>query len=83
MLPVEPYIVEFVCQLGRMRCPINVKTGLQLLANSIIARTPYETQVIAWKKRHCVFARLAEQEKVASPLEGNQQLLGWGYWRNL
>jgi hypothetical protein len=72
MLPVEPYIVELVCQLGSMRCPINVKTGLQL-ANSIIAGTPYETQKIAWKKRHCAFACLAEQEKVASPLEGNQQ----------
>jgi hypothetical protein len=49
MLSVEPCIVELVCQLGRMRCPINVKAGLQL-ANSIIAGTCYETELVAWKK---------------------------------
>ena len=38
MLAIEPHIVELVSQLVRIRCPVNVTTGLQL-ANSIIAGT--------------------------------------------
>ena len=46
MLAIEPHIVELVSQLARIRCPVNVTTGLQL-ANSIIAGTQYETDVVA------------------------------------
>ena len=51
MLKIEPYIVETIAQLARMRSPINVKTGLQL-ANSIIEGTPLMLELIAWKSKH-------------------------------
>lgn len=87
MLAIEPHIVELVSQLARLRCPINVTTGLQL-ANSIIAGTQYETNLIAWKQRHCVFARKkltrgdGNKDKDDTSAKKDDHLLGWGYWRN-
>jgi hypothetical protein len=82
MLTIEPYIVELILQLARMRLPINVTTGLQL-AKSIIAGTSFEIKVNQWKQKHNVHAR---QQSVVSVVDGDggeedkRQCLGWGYW---
>ena len=74
MLATEPYIVGLIAQLSRMRSPINVTTGLQL-ANSIIAGTPFELEVKAWKLKHNVHYRMSTEDVGSGPL-----VLGWGYW---
>lgn len=74
MLAVEPFIVDIIAQLSRMRQPINVTTGLQL-ANSIIAGTPFQLELEAWKVQHNVHARRTNSDNPA------RQQLGWGYWR--
>jgi hypothetical protein len=57
MLAIEPHLVELIIQLARMRCPINVTSGLQL-ANSLIAGTPIAKQLVKWKIKHNVQTRL-------------------------
>ena len=74
MLSVEPYLVELIAQLARMRSPINVTTGLQL-ANSLIAGTSIELEVKAWKQKHNVQTRLNSHGSDAGGL------IGWGYWK--
>jgi hypothetical protein len=53
MLAVEPYDVELITQLSKLRLPINVATGLQLV-NSLIVGTPFEWKLRAWKEKHNV-----------------------------
>jgi hypothetical protein len=77
MLATEPCIVGLIAQLSRMRSPINVTTGLQL-ANSIIAGTPFEMEVKAWKLKHNVHYRMSTEDVGSGPL-----VLGWGYWNGL
>ncbi len=48
MLGIEPHHVELIIQLARIRCPINVTSGLQL-ANSLIAGTLFAKQLVKWK----------------------------------
>jgi hypothetical protein len=93
-LTSEPYIVETIAQLARMRSPINVKTGLQL-ANSIIEGTPLMLELIAWKTKHNIHscrrcysssAVGKEAHQQEGQLEGTtttaeQGHLGWGYWK--
>jgi hypothetical protein len=75
MLSLEPYIVELIIQLSRMRSPINVTTGLQL-ANSLIAGTQIMHDVLQWKVKHNVHARQKWLDDFTS--DGR---LGKGYWR--
>ncbi len=65
MLDIEPYLVEMIGALEKMRVPISSRQGLSL-ANSIISGTSYEKNVMAWKEKHCF------GEKTV--------LLGKGYW---
>jgi hypothetical protein len=94
MLNIEPYIVETIAQLARMRSPINIKTGLQL-ANSIIEGTPLMLELIAWKTKHNIHSRRRCYSSSAVGKEAHQQEeqlegttttaepghLGWGYWK--
>jgi hypothetical protein len=48
LLPIKPYLVDLIIQLARMRCPINVTTGLRLL-NSLFAGTPFQLKLKEWK----------------------------------
>ena len=79
MIAIEPYIVDLIIQLSKMRSPVNVTTGLQL-ANSLIAGTSFEAELREWKIRHNIHSRMS------AGVSGNdeapaQQLLGQGYWR--
>ena len=75
MLSIEPYVVELITQLSRMRSPINVTTGLQL-ANSLIACTPFMDGVLQWKVKHNVHARHQQLDDFTAAGR-----LGKGYWR--
>lgn len=86
ILAIEPHRVELVSQLARMQCPINVTTGLQL-ANSIVAGIQYESELVLWREKHCVFARRLtrgdgnnDKDDISAKKDSN--LLGWGYRRN-
>ena len=86
ILAIEPHKFELVSQLARIQCPINVTTGLQL-ANSIVAGIQYESELVSWKEKHCVFAcRLTRgdgnKDKKDISAKKDSHLLGWGYWRN-
>jgi hypothetical protein len=61
MLAIEPHLVELVIQLARMRCPINVTSGLQL-ANSLIAGIPIAKQLVKWKIKHNVHPEIASTQ---------------------
>jgi hypothetical protein len=50
MIDIEPYLVELIGQLEKMRVPISCRQWLAL-ANPIISGTPHESRVIAWKKK--------------------------------
>jgi hypothetical protein len=77
MIAIEPYIVDLIIQLSRMRSPVNVTTGLQL-ANSLIAGTSIETELHEWKIRHNIHSRRAG---VSGNETAAQHQLGQGYWR--
>ena len=80
MLGVEPYLVELIIQLGRIRCPINVTTGLHL-ANSLIAGTPLADEILKWKMKHNAPTRhvVAKSAGIESDTS-DCSILGWGYW---
>ena len=69
MIAVEPYIVQVISQLAKMRTPISVSTGL-LLANSIISDTPTYDSLLEWKQKHNIHFR-----------NTRKGALGAGYWR--
>jgi len=69
MIAVEPYIVQVISQLAKMRTPISVSTGL-LLANSIISDTPTYDSLLEWKQKHNIHFRNTKKGA-----------LGTGYWR--
>lgn len=71
MLEIEPYLVEMIGQLEKMRVPISSRQGLAL-ANSIISGTLQEEKVLAWKETHCVAYRNNSEDK--------PMVLGKGYW---
>ena len=50
MVAVEPYLVEVILQLARMRCPINPTTGLYL-ANSLIEGTELAKNIVAKRRK--------------------------------
>ncbi len=52
MLDIEPYLVEMIGMLEKMRVPISSRQGLSL-ANSIISGTSYQKNVMAWKEKCC------------------------------
>ena len=79
MIAIEPYIVDLIIQLSRMRSPVNVTTGLQL-ANSLIAGTSIESELQEWKIRHNIHSRRANKVSGNDPAAPQQQL-GQGYWR--
>ena len=56
MLDIEPYLVEMIGALEKMRVPISSRQGLSL-ANSIISGTSYEKNVMAWKEKHCFWRK--------------------------
>lgn len=70
MEDVEPYIVELIGQLAKMRVPITRRQGLQL-ANLLISGTLTEERVRVWKEKHCA----------AFTTNGGQVTLGSGYWK--
>jgi hypothetical protein len=69
MIAIEPYIVQIVSQLAKMRTPICISQGL-LLANSIISETPTYDAVLEWKQKHNVHFR-----------NNGKTALGPSYWR--
>ncbi len=69
---IEPYLVELIGQLEKMRVPISCRQGLAL-ANSIITGTSHESRVIAWKQKHCFAFQMCATDS-------NQPTLGKGYW---
>jgi hypothetical protein len=74
MLAIEPHLVELIIQLARMRCPINVTSGLQL-ANSLIAGTPIAEQLVKWKIKHNVQTRLAMSAMPETACTGVESLV--------
>jgi hypothetical protein len=56
MAVFEPYLVEIIVQLVRMRCPITVGTGLHL-ANSLIKGTTIARDLVEWKLKHNIQTR--------------------------
>ena len=62
MLAIEPYLVEMIIQLEKMRVPISSRQGLAL-ANSMISGTAHEEKVLEWKAAHCVSFRNNVEEK--------------------
>jgi len=74
MVEIEPYLVELMQQLEKMRVPISCRQGLAL-ANSIISGTSHEARVLAWKEKHCFSFKTGESNN-------NLPLLGKGYWAN-
>ena len=76
MLKVEPYIVELIDQLSKIRLPITCRKGLQL-ANSLISGKSVLKSVEQWRKRYCISFR--DQEDGLKDTKG----LGMGYWRGL
>ena len=79
MLPIEPYVVDLIIQLAKMQSPINVTTGLRLV-NSLIAGTPFETQLQQWKVKHNAQARTLYQNH-GNTVTATGRELGWGYWQ--
>ena len=75
MLGIEPHIVQVLTQLSRLRTPINVATGLQVV-NSVIFHSEYAARVLAWKYKHNAPTRLAARMTGKEP----SYLLGKGYW---
>ncbi len=71
MLAIEPYLVEMIRELEKMRVPISSRQGLAL-ANSIISGTAYEKQVLEWKENHCVSSKNNPEQQ--------PMVLGKGYW---
>ncbi len=71
MLDIEPYMVEMITQLEKMRLPISSRQGLEL-ANSIISGTLHEEKVLALKEAHCVGFQNNSEDK--------PMVLGKGYW---
>ena len=57
MAHIEPYIVEVIKQLSRMRVPINATTGLHLI-NSMIEGTTIAKELQEWKLKHVAHVRL-------------------------
>jgi len=52
MAQVEPYLVELIDQLAKMRAPVSTKQGLEL-ANSLINGTSTQEDVLRWKQKNC------------------------------
>jgi hypothetical protein len=50
MAQVEPYLVELIDQLAKMRAPVSTKQGLEL-ANSLINGTSTQEDVLRWKQK--------------------------------
>jgi len=71
MIDIEPYLVELIGELEKMRVPISCRQGLAL-ANSIISGTSHESRVIAWKQKHCNSFNRSDSSE--------EPLLGKGYW---
>ncbi len=71
MIDIEPYLVELIGELEKMRVPISCRQGLAL-ANSIISGTSHESTVIAWKQKHC--------NSISRSDSREEPLLGKGYW---
>jgi hypothetical protein len=71
MIAIEPYIVDLIIQLSRMRSPVNVTAGLQL-ANSLIAGMAIESEIQEWKIRHNIHSR---RDGVSGSNEAAQQQL--------
>ena len=69
MLAIEPYMVELIHQLARMRNPISVSDGLRL-ANSLISGTKIGVSINSWRQTHSSAYRSNKNPK-----------LGMGYWR--
>ncbi len=58
MAPFEPYLIEVILQLAKMRVPINATTGLHL-ANSMIEGTTLARDLARWKLKHNIQTRSA------------------------
>ena len=56
MLEVEPYIVELIDQLGKMRLAITCQEGLQL-ANSLVNGKLIMKNIQIWCCKHCISFR--------------------------
>ena len=69
MLAIDPYMVELIHQLARMRNPISVSDGLRL-ANFLISGTKIGDSVNSWRQAHSSAHRSNMNPK-----------LGMGYWR--
>ena len=52
MAEMEPYLVELILQLAKMRTPITSAQGLEL-ANSLISGTKMEDKLVEWKSKNC------------------------------
>jgi hypothetical protein len=52
MAGVESYPVQLIIQLANMRTPISTVQGLEL-ANSLIAATNVEKEILEWKSNKC------------------------------
>jgi hypothetical protein len=71
MLAIEPYLVEMIIQLEKMRVPIPSRQGLAL-ANSKISGTVHDEKVLEWKETHCISNHNGVEKK--------PMVLGKGYW---
>ena len=56
MLEVEPYIVELIGQLGKMRLAITCREGLQI-ANSLVNGKLTMENIQIWRRKHCISFR--------------------------
>ena len=54
LLFVEDDIVKMFLSVSRMRCPLNMSNGLNLI-NDLIAGTIHQTQLIQWKLKHNIY----------------------------
>ncbi len=76
MAEVEPYLVELILQLAKMRTPITSAQGLEL-ANSLISGTEMEDKLVEWKSKNC-----HAYKHTASSDNENGKKLSIGYWKS-
>ena len=69
MSQIEPYLVELIQQLSRMRIPISVAEGL-LLANSLISGTETKKILDQWREKHSMPFRLNKKRSLEKDIGG-------------
>jgi hypothetical protein len=65
----EPYLVELMCQLEKIRHMISYRPELAL-ANSVIAGTSLEARVMAWKKALFCFSKVCNRQQPSNVRNG-------------